>query len=79
MVDDVTSGTAADKLGRLSTDLKLLRDVSITEVDQRSSATQFEVRLTVVEVKTGNEINSHAISILKEETLEKEGSPLKEN
>ena len=41
MVDDVTSGTAADKLGRLTTtDLKLLRDVSITEVDQRSSATQ---------------------------------------
>ena len=49
MVDDVTAASAAAKLGRLTTtDFKLLRDVTITEVDQRSSATQFEVRLTLV-------------------------------
>lgn len=78
MVDDVTSGTAADKLGRLTTtDLKLLRDVSITEVDQRSSAIQFEVRLTLVEVKTGNEINSTRYIDIKGRNTRERGQSIK--
>ena len=78
MVDDVTSGSAADKLGRLTTtDLKLLRDVSITEVDQRSSATQFEVRLTLVEVKSGNEINSTRYIDIKGRNTRERGQSIK--
>lgn len=79
MVDDVTSGSAADKLGRLTTtDLKLLRDVSIiTEVDQGSSATQFDVRLTLVEVNSGKEFNKSDFIDIKGRNTRERGESIK--
>ena len=78
MVDDVTSGSAADKLGGLTTtDFKLLRDVSITEVDQRSSATLFDVRLTLVEVKTGKEFNKQDFIDIKGRSTRERGESIK--
>ncbi|MEL1231267.1 MAG: Ig-like domain-containing protein [Candidatus Neomarinimicrobiota bacterium] len=78
MVDDVTSGSAADKLGGLNTtDFKLLRDASITDVDERSSATQFEVRLTLVEVKTGKEFNKSDFIDIKGRNTRERGESIK--
>ena len=79
MVDDVTSGSAADKLGGLTTtDFKLLRDVSITEVDQRSSAaTQFNVRLTLVEVNSGKEFNKTDFIDIKGRNTRERGESIK--
>jgi len=77
-VDDVTSGSAADKLGRLTTtDLQLLRDVTITEFDERGSATQFDVRLTLVEVKTGKEINKSDYIDIKGRNTRERGQSIK--
>ncbi len=60
MTDEALSGSAADKMGGLvAADLQLLRSVAITAVDERTAAaTQFEVRMTLVDVRTGGEINS---------------------
>lgn len=77
--DDVTSGSATDKLGNLITsDLKLIRNVAITGRDSKDSATQFEVTLTLVDVKTGNEINNtDYIDILGTNTRERGKSIVK--
>lgn len=78
MVDDVTSGSAADKLGSLTTtDLMLLRDVTITDVDSRGSATQFDVRLTLVEVKTGKEFNKSEFIDIKGRNTRERGQSIK--
>mgnify|MGYP001166581272 CR=1 FL=1 len=61
MTSDILSGSATDKMGGLiAADFQLLRNVAITAYDQRTSsaATQFEVRMTLVDVRTGSEINS---------------------
>ncbi len=60
MTEDILSGSASDKMGALiAADLKLVRNVVITDDNLRTgAATQFEVRLTLVDVRTGSEINS---------------------
>jgi hypothetical protein len=55
----------------------LLRDVTITDVDSRGSATQFDVRLTLVEVKTGKEFNKSEFIDIKGRNTRERGQSIK--